>query len=207
MCLNEYCVTRPRGGRLTPWLVLVFTLSPQILYILFVATAFRGPWAILAFVLIYLLWGGSYFMTAYRNPGVLTETSAWNKVGVAKYLEDNSIDKDWKRFKGSIYVPRWCETCEMIRPPLCSHCSDCNKCILELDHHCGWVGNCIGKQNLKWFLLMTCLPSIIALVQIPLAIFVMIDNGRKTDFKEYTKRPELWGIIGFFSFGTMLGMG
>jgi DHHC palmitoyltransferase len=39
---------------------------------------------------------------------------------------------------------RWCETCNYHQPPTTLHCPDCNACVLGFDHHCVWMGNCVG---------------------------------------------------------------
>lgn len=31
------------------------------------------------------------------------------------------------------------------------HCYDCGVCIENYDHHCPWVGKCIGKGNRNYF--------------------------------------------------------
>ena len=34
------------------------------------------------------------------------------------------------------------------------HCSICNVCYYKLDHHCVWVGKCVGKDNICAFIEM-----------------------------------------------------
>jgi len=42
---------------------------------------------------------------------------------------------------------KYCEVCNVWRPPRAAHCYECGFCVERHDHHCGVVGNCIARRN------------------------------------------------------------
>ncbi|WVQ84850.1 hypothetical protein IAT38_007007 [Cryptococcus sp. DSM 104549] len=55
--------------------------------------------------------------------------------------------------KSSTGGARWCKKCDGWKPDRCHHCRHCDQCVLKMDHHCPWVGSCVGYHNYKPFLL------------------------------------------------------
>jgi len=48
-----------------------------------------------------------------------------------------------------------CVTCSIMRPAGATHCSQCNSCVRKTDHHCTWLGACIGARTYQAFLLLS----------------------------------------------------
>ncbi|KDR78257.1 hypothetical protein GALMADRAFT_245344 [Galerina marginata CBS 339.88] len=49
-------------------------------------------------------------------------------------------------------VHRYCTTDEIVKPYRAHHCRVCGTCVLKYDHHCPWIGQCVGARNHKFFL-------------------------------------------------------
>lgn len=86
--------------------------------------------------------------TATTDPGIVPHNATMDKAEAeACASEQRSIDIN------GVQVPlKWCRTCRIWRPPRTAHCSECNVCVEKFDHHCPWMGQCIGKRNYRYFL-------------------------------------------------------
>lgn len=48
---------------------------------------------------------------------------------------------------------RFCKVCQMWQPLRTKHCRECRRCVLTHDHHCPWIGTCVGEKNRQYFFL------------------------------------------------------
>ncbi|GAV78572.1 zf-DHHC domain-containing protein, partial [Cephalotus follicularis] len=59
----------------------------------------------------------------------------------------------WSKLVMEMYPPGTsirsltCSYCNLEQPPRAKHCHDCDRCVLQFDHHCVWLGTCIGQGN------------------------------------------------------------
>ena len=86
--------------------------------------------------------------TATTDPGILPHNRSMDKAEAeACAAEQRSVEVN------GMQVPlKWCRTCRIWRPPRAAHCSECNVCVERFDHHCPWMGQCIGRRNYRFFL-------------------------------------------------------
>ena len=46
---------------------------------------------------------------------------------------------------------RFCTACNIEQPLRSKHCRACGRCVTTYDHHCPWIGNCVGERNKSKF--------------------------------------------------------
>ncbi|GBE59449.1 DHHC zinc finger domain-containing protein [Babesia ovata] len=112
-------------------------------------------------LVLYVLLVVEFFVMTLSNPGVLKKkhfpaqaynhlTGAYRQVAPQRFLEI--------QINGQVISTKYCVTCHIYRPPRTVHCSSCGGCVLRYDHHCPYVGNCIGFNNYRRFycFVVTC---------------------------------------------------
>ena len=131
-------------------------------------------------IIIYLL-----IIVSFSDPGILLRFALKNNI-----IEDK---KDRRIFQlGYIQKYKFCSTCMIMRPLRSTHCGDCNNCVEKFDHHCPWIGSCVGKRNYKYFFCFLLSLNILLGLIIIFCLYVIIKRTSEiTNNKDIINKNNL----------------
>lgn len=111
-----------------PQLLLIFSLDLQLLFLSLLSFSTVN---LIVHILLYLL-----------DPGFYEEETPPDSMNAK--AKDCSMNEPIGRL---FMEQNYCGACLLDQPIRCRHCSHCQKCVLTFDHHCFFLGNCIGEKN------------------------------------------------------------
>jgi len=125
---------------------LLFTVAPASYFLGHVLPKASRAGQALSCCLCAVLCLVALVAAAFRNPGVVPRAAhdGQNNIPAARFVTVNGVS----------VKQRWCTTCRVYRPLRSKHCSYCDRCVFRFDHHCTWLGNCVGLGNYRSFLVL-----------------------------------------------------
>ncbi|XP_064408241.1 palmitoyltransferase ZDHHC18a isoform X3 [Latimeria chalumnae] len=135
----------------------------------------------------------SLLRTSFTDPGILPRATPDEAADLEKQIDSSGLStyRPPPRTKevvinGQVVKLKYCFTCKMFRPPRTSHCSLCDNCVERFDHHCPWVGNCVGKRSQRANFLSALKESPASVLELVVCFF------------------SVWSILGLSGFHTYL---
>lgn len=114
-----------------------------VLTLVFVLVMQYVPWlhiSVGSFMIV--LSFASFFNLLASNPGILGKPSGKSAPPF------DGVEQLFPSSGG-----RECDICNILQPNGALHCEYCQVCVEGYDHHCPWTSKCIGKDNMRDFVI------------------------------------------------------
>ncbi|XP_034525273.1 probable palmitoyltransferase ZDHHC14 isoform X9 [Ailuropoda melanoleuca] len=162
---------------------------------------------------------GTLLRTSFSDPGVLPRATPDEAADLERQIDiANGTSSGGYRppprtkeviINGQTVKLKYCFTCKIFRPPRASHCSLCDNCVERFDHHCPWVGNCVGKRNYRFFYMFILSLSFLTVFIFAFVITHVILRSQQTGFLNALKDSPasvLEAVVCFFSVWSIVGL-
>ncbi|KAF5288842.1 hypothetical protein FQA39_LY03721 [Lamprigera yunnana] len=171
-------------------------------------------------VILFLFTMSALLRTSLSDPGIIPRATPEEAAYVEKQIEvTNSANSPTYRppprtkevlIKGQTVKLKYCFTCKIFRPPRASHCSLCDNCVDHFDHHCPWVGNCVGRRNYRFFYMFIVSLAFLAVFIFACAVAHLIlitrEDRQFLDAVKDSPASVIIAVICFFSVWSILGL-
>ncbi|CAL8071176.1 unnamed protein product [Calicophoron daubneyi] len=144
--------SRNIGPAFIAWFLLIILTGVYLVFVCWEVSRQTSYALLIAHSVLIFYVFSTFGRATFMDPGYLPVGVAGEKLTTIEKGSPRTVMYKTIEVNGIATRLKWCITCEMYRPPRCSHCSICKHCIDTFDHHCPWVNNCIGKRNYRYFL-------------------------------------------------------
>ncbi|CAH9127502.1 unnamed protein product [Cuscuta epithymum] len=144
------------------------------------------------------------FLTSSSNPGIVPRNSRppedEGSTKSADWINNSYADIKLPRTKdisvnGHSVKVKFCDTCLLYRPPRASHCSICNNCVQRFDHHCPWVGQCIGARNYRCFIMFITTSTILCIYVFTFSLLNLLQQPGNSTMSKMSRDVVSFGLI------------
>ena len=137
--------------------------------------------------ILYIIEIYSLIKCCFSDPGILHKQERDFRYRPRKYYIKKIVN-------GHLYEINYCNSCLLFKPPRASHCQLCDNCVLRFDHHCKWIGQCIGQKNYRYFYVLVFDLFFDTLFYIVYSLYYVIFQSKKAKNKENYNKVILWGL-------------
>ena len=178
-------------------LVSFFLSSLPFVLSLIVLINIKSYYIIVISSILYVISISAIIKGGCTDPGIIPRQMG-NENSFKKKRDYNIISN------GSFVKYTYCYTCNVFRPPRTSHCAACDNCCQRFDHHCLWLGNCIGKRNYKYFFILISTLNLNAIIEIIYNIFILVQSIKDKEEKKIKFRTFTISVLSFTIFFDLM---
>ncbi|CAK84861.1 unnamed protein product (macronuclear) [Paramecium tetraurelia] len=93
-------------------------------------------------------------LTVFSDPGIIPRLdSQFQKVKYYMNKKQKFTNELISVIQTKVSELKFCDSCKIYKTSSTAHCRRCDNCVQGFDHHCLWLGQCIGQRNYRYFYL------------------------------------------------------
>ena len=151
-------------------LILIIIIITELIIFIIVLPFFENIYYMFINLGSFLLCLLSYIILLYKSPGYVKNPSLSKEYGqdilkALKFLLDSGEN-----------LENYCPRCHIKNKKNIKHCFICDKCVLEMSHHCFWFNKCIGKNNKFFYIIFLFLTFTYAFISIFICTNLIFDT-------------------------------
>ena len=155
-----------------PIIIILFNNIIFLLFIKFIYIRIKHIFQLASFSLLIIV-DFTQLYTVLINPGIPKKVWFLSNEIINIIIKDENV---YKEFNSKNY--KICRKCNLLIYKYLKiiHCDICNVCCEYYDHHCPWIGKCIGKNNYLSFKAFLFSNIIYIILQIVILFIYLINN-------------------------------